>query len=75
MDDYRAAIVKVLDSHSLPGEDLERAILTGAPEVIDAEEALGIAAWLWSEAATAWNRPHERGRFANLAIAIREAIA
>ena len=71
MKNYRDAITAIADRYNQPGEDLARGILEGAPTVIDADEALGIADWLDNEADEDWRVDP---RHQEMAQEIRDAV-
>lgn len=51
---YRGKIESIIAGHAKPGEDLSASIMTGSPNVIDRNEAIGIANWLRDEADGEW---------------------
>ena len=69
--DYRPAIVKILERAAVPGEDLEQAVMAGAPAVINGDEALRIADWLARRANVEWSPDP---RHAAIAAEIRAAV-
>ena len=67
---YRKSIEFILGKYTEAGEDWEQAVLTDAPEIIDADEAELLARWLDEEADCEWG---EDDRHHEIAAEIRAA--
>ena len=68
---YRDAIRNIGARHAKPGEDWDQNLLTGAPAVVDAAEALRIADWLDTRADAEWG---DDQRYHDMATDIRALL-
>ncbi len=72
---YRNIILAAIAPYAVAGEEMDRALLDGAPEIISRDEALAIADWLEFDAVDDAGWPEkDQARHKILADAIRKAI-